>query len=136
MQVELVEIAAVPDSPSARWKVRALSINGVSPALTALDAWGAREKSDFKKIIKSLRFAAQMHRVPNENYVKKCANPKYGDVYEARAPKGLARLMFFYCNSEECVIVCTNEFWKSHHGQDQAFAECAKFKALFEEHYR
>jgi len=61
MKVELVEIGAVPDRASARWKVRALSIDGVSPALAALDTWLEREKADFKKI-RSLRYAAQVVR--------------------------------------------------------------------------
>ncbi len=49
MKLELVEIDAVPDSASARWKVRALVINGQSAALGALREWGESEPADFKK---------------------------------------------------------------------------------------
>lgn len=135
MKVELIEIGAVPDGGSAHWKVRALSIDGVSPALTALDQWLSTNKSEFKKIIKSLRFAAQLHRVTDEKFVKKCANPAYGDVYEARAHRGHARLMFFYSDRDDAVIVCTNDFWKNQANQNTAFGHCAQFKTIFEKHY-
>jgi hypothetical protein len=133
MKVELVEIDAVPDSLSSRWKVRALAIDDASPALAALDGWLVSEKADFKKIIKSLRFAAATQRVTDEKFVKKSANSDDGNVYEARADKGHARLMFFYCE-EEKAIVCTNSFWKNRDNQNVAFTRCARFKELFEKH--
>lgn len=135
MKIELWEIPNVPDAPSNPWKVRVLAIDGRSPALTALDGWAQKQAADFKKIIKSLRYASQTTRVHNEKFVKKCANPDHGDVYEARADKGHARLMFFYSPKDGSVIVCTNSFWKGQGSQDNAFGQCAKLKALFDQFY-
>ncbi len=72
-------------------------------------------------------------RVRDEKLVTKCANPDYGDIHEARAHKGHARLMFFYSEREQAVIVCTNEFWKGKGSQDAAFARCAKLKQIYEQ---
>jgi len=73
--------------------------------------------------------------VTDEKLVTKCANPNHGNVYEARAHKGKARLMFFYSEEEEAVIVCTNPFWKGQGNQDGAFSTCAKLKSIFEKYY-
>lgn len=135
MKIELWEIPTVPDAPSNPWKVQVLAIDGRSPALTALDEWSQRQVADFKKIIKSLRYASQTVRVHNEKFVKKCANPDHGDVYEARADKGHARLMFFYSAKHDSVIVCTNSFWKGQGSQDNAFGNCAKLKTIFDQYY-
>lgn len=135
MKIELWEIPTVPDAPSNPWKVRVLAFDGKSPALNSLDEWEQRQLADFKKIIKSLRHASQTVRVHNEKFVKKCANPDHGDVYEARADKGHARLMFFYSPRDGSVIVCTNSFWKGQGSQDNSFGLCAKMKALFDQHY-
>jgi len=67
----------------------------------------------------------------DENKIKKNSNPKYGDVYEMRADKGHARLMFFYDIEEESIIICTNHFWKGKGLQDTAFKKCAEFKELY-----
>ena len=133
MDLKLLEVEAVPDSPTDHWKVRAISVNGKAPALSTLSSWSKNEKADFRKIIKALRLAAATKkRVTDPRLVKKCAT--YDGVYEARADKGSARLMFFYSEAEEMIIVCTDGFWKGGN-QDTAFKHCADFKSLFDKNY-
>lgn len=129
--VELVEIPAVPDALGNRWKIRALSIGGKSPALSALVEWEASEAHNFKKIVTALKMAAREKRCTNPRYVKKGQNKDHGDVYEVIAHSLEARLMFFYSEADDA-IVCTNSCWKTSDNQDRAFALCAYSMSVYE----
>jgi putative component of toxin-antitoxin plasmid stabilization module len=138
MKLELVEIPGLPDSTEAVWKIRALEVNGRSLAAEALLKWAKSEPGDYKKIMKAMRMAVQQHRVKNPNHVKPCANPNYSGVYELRADKGHARLMFFYDDRKAMAVICTNEFFGkgSSAQQDTAFKHCHEFKKIYEKtHY-
>jgi len=120
------------------WKLRVLTLekNGSkkSPALEALVDWSENQEQDFKKISKVIARVGQLHRVQDEKHVKKSSNPKHENVYEIRADKGHARLMFFYSEHEKtAVFVCTNPYWKNKGNQDQAFETCDKFRRLYEQ---
>ena len=133
MPIELLEIPGLRADEQTRWQVRALAIDGQSPALAALGQWQKNANADYKKIMKVLRIVGGMHRVPDQNKVKRSENPAHGDVYEMRAHKGHARMMFFYSERDDAVVaVCTNDFWKGKGSQDGAFARCAKLKQLYE----
>lgn len=133
MTIELIEIPGLRAEEQTRWQVRALAFDGKSPALVALHQWKQTEFADFKKIMKVMRIVGGMPRVPDENKVKRSENPAHGEVYEMRANKGHARLMFFYSERDDAaVVVCTNEYWKGKGSQDAAFARCAKLKQLYE----
>lgn len=131
MPITLEEIPGLNATHQSCWQVRALAIDGKSPALAALDEWASSSPDDYKKILKVLRMVGQFDRVHDETKVTKSADSDHGDVYEIRAHKGHARLFFFYSESDESVIVCTNSFWKGKGSQSAAFALCAKLKALF-----
>jgi mRNA-degrading endonuclease RelE of RelBE toxin-antitoxin system len=134
MSVKLIDIPFIDGRIPPCWRVCALEIDGKSPALAALLEWQRRELEDFKKIVKVLRMqAGQRERLKDQKHVKKSANPKHGDVYEFRAHRGHARLMFFYDDRDRKVVVCTNSFWKEKGSQDQAFATAAVFKSLYEQ---
>ena len=128
MELSLSHIPGVPDFIGARWRVRALTVNGKSPVLSQLAEWSKGEPQNYKKIVASLRLAQTQTRLQSPKHVKKCAT--HADVYEARADKLHARLMFFY--SEDSIIVCTNAFWKTNHGQNDAFKRCSDLKQLYE----
>lgn len=104
-----------------------------SPALEALVDWSQNQKPDFKKIKKVLEIVGQTHRVQNEKHVKKSRNPNHENVYEIRADKGHARLMFFYSEEEgTAIFACTNPYWKGEGSQDQAFETCNKLRLAYE----
>jgi hypothetical protein len=131
--IELIDIPGLPAGQQSRWHVRAVAFDGQSPALVALRQWQQTEIADFKKIMKVMRIVGGVHRVRDENKVKRSENPAHGEVYEMRAHKGHARMMFFYSErSEAAVVVCTNDYWKGKGSQDSAFARCAKVKQLYE----
>ncbi len=133
MTIDLLEIPGLRAEEQGRWQVRALAFDGQSPALVALHEWQKTQPADFKKIMKVMRIVGGMHRVPDENKVKRNENPAHGEVFEMRAHKGHARMMFFYSDRDEAaVVVCTNDFWKGKGSQDAAFARCAKLKQLYE----
>ncbi|MFP4166929.1 MAG: type II toxin-antitoxin system RelE/ParE family toxin [Opitutales bacterium] len=101
--------------------------------MEALADWSQHQKKDFKKIAKVIERVGQAHRVRDEKHVKKSRNPKHENVYEIRADKGHARLMFFYDDdAETAVFVCTNPCWKGSGNQDQAFETCNQMKLAYE----
>lgn len=119
------------------WKLRVLTLEKdnitKSPALEALSDWAKNQKPDFKKIIKVIQLVGQTHRVQNPKHVKKSSDPKHDNVYEIRADKGHARLMFFYSEDEgTAIFVCTNPYWKGDGSQDQAFETCNKLRLAYE----
>lgn len=135
MKIGLRDIPGFEPDASDVWKVKALEVNGVAPVLNEMLQWKTSEKSDFRKIIKAMRFAAKQHRVRDEKKVKSCANKKYHGTYEFRADKGHARVMFFYDEQQESIIVCTTPFFGkggSAKKQDAAFKDCHNLKTLYE----
>jgi len=131
LNLELLDIPGLKPEEQSACKIKALSIDGKSPALSALALWEASEKADYGKIMKVLRILGQVGRLRDERKVKKCSNADYPDVYEARADKGKARLMFFYDESDRSMIICTNEYWKGSGSQDTAFKHCNSFREVY-----
>lgn len=131
MNFELHEIPGLKPSEQTSWKIRALGMNGRVPALDALVDWSVSEKADYNKIMKVMRIVGQVRRVPNPKHVKKSTDPKDEGAYEMRADKGHARLMFFYAEQEESLVVCTNHHWKGKGSQAQAFKLCAELRRAF-----
>lgn len=121
-------------------RVKALELEGKSPALEALLKWKRNCPADWKKLMKAIRYVGTNERrnIINPKYVKKCDNPDYGDVYEARADKRKPRIFFFYDANDETVVICTNAYEKDDSqrgktgGQDAAFELCGKMKAVYE----
>lgn len=135
MRISLADIPGIDLGSHMRWRVVALELDGKSPVLAGLLEWKRNNEADYKKIMKVMRIAAQMERVRDPNHVKKSDNPDHKGVYEMRAHKGSARVMFFYSERDRAVIVCTNPYFKSKPSQseqDNAFALCARMKALYE----
>jgi len=135
MQLRLVEIPGIEAQHQTVWRVRVLEIDRRNLVLGNLLQWSKNSISDYKKIMKVLRMIGQMDRIRDEKKVKKSSNPDHGDIYEIRADKDSARLMFFYDRREQSVIVCTNTYWKakaSQSEQDAAFALCNRLKQIYE----
>lgn len=135
MQCELIDIPGLEPENQTRWRVRMLAIDRKCLVLPDLVEWQKNSPADFKKIMKVMRYVGQLDQVRDEKHVKKSGNPQHGDVYEMRAHKGSARLMFFYSKRDRAVVICTNTYWKtkdSKSEQDNAFALCARLKALYE----
>lgn len=138
MKLDLQEIGGLSQNDQLHWQIRALVIEREgqrkSPALDALDKWRADQKGDFNKIIKVMKRVAQARRVRDEKHIKRSSDSDHGDIYEMRAHRGHARLMFFYSEHEKtAIVVCTNSHWKGKGSQDQAFATCAQLKRLYEQ---
>jgi mRNA-degrading endonuclease RelE of RelBE toxin-antitoxin system len=138
MQFNLKEVSGLSKCDQTHWKIRTLVIdhngNSTSPALEALEEWSKIEKADFKKIIKVMKRVGQTKRVQAPNHVKKSTNPKHENVYEMRAHRGHARLMFFYSEKDQtAVVVCTNKYWKGDGAQNQAFEVCDQLRKRYEE---
>ncbi len=131
MRVELVEILGVETQHQTKWKVRALVVDGRDPVRAALVRWQREHPDDYKAIMKAMRMAGQQHRLHNQKLVKKSSNPKHGNAYEFIAYTGVARLMFFYDEGSESLIVCTNDFEKSRGDQSAAFLLCTQYRDLY-----
>jgi len=136
VSVELIQIPGVTNQHQTHWLVRALQINGRDLVLGSLAEWQRKSPGDYKKIMKVLSMIGQVDRIRDEKKVKKSDNPKHDGVYEIRADKGSARLMFFYCEKTQAAVICTNTYWKakdSKKEQDQAFETCHKLKQFYEQ---
>lgn len=136
MAVELIQIPGVTNHHQHVWQVRVLQINGRDLVLGSLAEWQRKSPGDYKKIMKVLSMIGQVDRIRDEKKVKRSANPKHDGVYEIRADKGSARLMFFYCEKTQAAVICTNTYWKtksSKKEQDQAFETCHKLKQIYEQ---
>jgi len=136
MSIKLAEIPGVTNHQQIVWKIRALQINGRDLVLGPLAEWQNKSPGDYKKIMKVLSMIGQVDRIRDEKKVKKSANPKHDGVYEIRADKGSARVMFFYCEKSQSAVICTNAYWKaksSRKEQDQAFETCHKLKQYYEQ---
>ncbi|MBU0676493.1 MAG: type II toxin-antitoxin system RelE/ParE family toxin [Verrucomicrobia bacterium] len=135
MRFKLKDIPGLDAAHQNRWRIKSLEIDGKNPVLAELAGWSSNAKADFNKIMKVMRYVGTQDRVRNKKHVKKSDNPKHGDVYEMRADKGSARLMFFYSERDRSVVVCTNTYWKakdSKKEQDVAFDLCGHLKRLYE----
>lgn len=136
MAVKLLQIPGVTNHQQLVWQVRALQINDRDLVLGPLAEWQRQSPGDYKKIMKVLSLIGQVDRIRDEKKVKKSKNPKHDGVYEIRADKGGARLMFFYCKKSQAAVICTNTYWKaksSKKEQDQAFETCHKLKQIYEQ---
>jgi hypothetical protein len=129
MDISLSKVPGV-DHEGQCWKVRCLKIGGKDPVNASLIEWSRKQRNDFRAIIKVMKMAATQGRIENPKHVKKSANPAHGDVYEIIAFTGVCRVMFFYDDDEERVIVCTNPYEKGA-SQDAAFGRCAQLKELY-----
>lgn len=134
MNVKLVDVPHLPMSEKARWRVVTLEINGRNPALEALVKWNTDKqfRSEYTKIIRAMTRAASEVRVTDPKQVGRSND---GEVFELRAHRGKARLMFFYDDEGESLIVCTHDYWKgsghSKTAQNQAFNVCKKLKEVY-----
>ncbi len=140
MRIELLDIPSLPDEFQTVHTVKALAVEGKCLAIAALLQWKRECPAAWKKLMKAVRYVGTTERrnIVNPKYVKKCDNPVYGDVYEARADKGKPRLFFFYDENDETIVICTNAYEKDDSrrgksgGQDAAFKLCAQMKEIYE----
>jgi len=140
MQVELRDIPDLGKEFQTVHRIQSLEVNGKNLALAALLQWKRECPADWKKLMKAVRYVGTTERrnIANPRYVKKCDNPAYGDVYEARADKGKPRLFFFYDENDETIVICTNAYEKDDSrrgksgGQDAAFKLSAQMKEIYE----
>jgi hypothetical protein len=136
MAIELIQIPGVTNQHQTRWLVRVLQFNDRDLVLGSLVKWKRESPSDYNKIMKVLQMIGQLDRIRDEKHVKKSDNPKHDKVYEIRAHRGSARLMFFYCEKNQSAVICTNTYWKakdSKKEQDQAFETCHKLKQIYDQ---
>lgn len=136
MAVELIQIPGVTNHHQIVWQIRVLQINDRNLVLGSLAEWQRTSPGDYKKIMKVLQMVGQLDRIRDEKHVKRSDNPKHDGVYEIRAHRGSARLMFFYSEKTQSAVICTNAYWKakdSKKEQDQAFETCHKLKQIYEQ---
>lgn len=136
MILKLIDIPGITAQDQLVWKVRILQINGRDLVLPELLEWSKQSPDDYKKIMKVLKMVGVKNRIQDEKKVKKSKNPKHDGVYEIRADKGHARVMFFYDDKTQAAVVCTNTYWKTKSSakeQDKAFEQCNRLKKIYEQ---
>lgn len=117
-----LDLADIPDI-EAVWEeshsLRALVVKALSPVLDQLADWKNNQRADYRKILKVMERVARLDRVTDEKHVT--ADGLKRGVYEMRAHKGHARVMFFYDDDADQTAICTNTYWKGQGDQARAF---------------
>jgi len=134
MTAKLIQIPGIANHHQMVWQVRVLEIDGRNLVLSYLAEWSKKSPADYKKIMKVLFMVGQQDRIRDEKKVKK--SKTHDGVYEIRADKGSARLMFFYDHATQSAVVCTNTYWKtksSEREQNNSFELCARLKKIYEQ---
>lgn len=141
--IELKDIRTVQPEWQVAHQIRALVVAGRTHSLGDLETWQKDQKPDWKKIARSIERACRNKRVIDPKCVKKdnyggkklekrrdSANPP---IYELRADKGKARVMFFYTPDEQEIIVCTNTYWKTGDADEQtrAFGKARRLRDVY-----
>ena len=133
----LVDIPGLTEEDQREWRIQCLSLkkwNGetVSPALDDLDRWQREEKTEFGKLLRSIKYAGthKIHRRPD--CIRQDERKRGG--YEIKSTHCKCRLMFFY-HKKQKTLICTNTFWKERNSkkkdQDKAFKRCADLKKQY-----
>ena len=136
MSLRLIDIPGITPHDQTVWKVSILQLNGKDLVLPELLKWEKSSPVDYKKIMNVLKMIGRTDRIRDEKKVKKSKNPKHDGVYEIRADKDHARVMFFYSNDSQSAVICTNTYWKtksSEREQNVAFGICARLKEYYEQ---
>jgi len=134
MAAKLIKIPGIANQHQMVWQVRVLEIDGRNLVLSHLAEWSKKSPADYKKIMKVLFMVGLQDRIRDEKKVKRSKN--HDGVYEIRADKGSARLMFFYHHATQSAVVCTNTYWKtksSEREQNDSFELCARLKKIYEQ---
>jgi phage-related protein len=122
--IRLVEIPEVGPEWESEHKIRALAVGGRAPAIDFLVQLKRDHRDDYKRILKVMRLVGTQTRVRNENHVKR--GKQHREIYEMRAHKGHARLLFFY--AQAAVVICTHGFRKAKESaaaeQNREFEKC------------
>jgi len=129
MSVTLVSIPHVKPEWEIAHRIRALSVDGNSPALVALDDLWERHREDYAKLLETIRLVVGNRRLQNPNRVRK--DERGEDIYEMKG--GHSRLFFFYASNDE-IVVCTHHYWKakpSKKEQDIEFRRCSRLRELY-----
>jgi hypothetical protein len=130
MRISLVHIGDVKPEWETAHRVRALEVDGRTPALADLAMLKRKHRSDYDRLIEIVRAVAGERRIANENRVKRGRVCR--EIYEMRG--GQARLLFFYAPVHDEVVVCTNVYWKakpSEVEQNAAFARAERLRQIY-----
>ena len=125
-----VAIAILPPRPGDARNVRALEVNGNSPALLFLEFVGKSSAHDAKKLLKVLRRIAGERRIPKLETIKRVGRSKR--LYQLDGHKN-ARL---YCFEDgDTLVICVSGFWigkgrKETH-QNAAIEEAERWMRLW-----
>ncbi len=142
MQIELQDIPGLDSlfSETPKWRVKTCCLGGAGNlVLKKLDQWrnDSGMEEEYQQIIANIVTTAYSDKILSDTpFVKKNTNPENGEVYEFRAfneqikRAGKARVLFFYDEEGENLIICTNTFEKQG-DQNMSFSQCARLK----EHY-
>ncbi len=136
MRARLVNIMGVPDSWQVAHRIRALEVNGKSPALAGIAECKRDHESDYRQLLYCLKLVGENEHVTNPKRVKRGRRGKKNlDVYEMRG--GSARLLFFYTPDQRRIVVCTNYYWKgkgSKREQNRAFKRAEQLRDIYMEY--
>ena len=110
MKMKLVDIPNVPEAWKTFHTIKALSVEERNEVLSTLASWRIAQEAEYKKILYSIHLACSNKRLRSPKHV--VPDKKKRPVFELRANKGNARIMFFY-EKDSDDIVCTNIYWKT-----------------------
>ncbi len=143
MKIDLEDIPGLEHffSDPPKWKVKTCCLGGAGNlVLKKLDLWrnDPEMEEEYGQIIANIVVTACSEKIESDTpFVKKNRNPENGEVYEFRAfnenteRAGKARVLFFYDEDDENLIICTNTFEKGQGDQNMSFSQCAQLKQRY-----
>ena len=137
MKYDLADIKGVPEFSQGLYQVKALCWEGGSLVLDALNAWkGTR---DHKKMIIGLRMMGNTPKAQMAETARVREDHKRRGIYELKALRLNARLMFFYDMIPAPRVIVTNDYWKAGSSkierkqQEEAFDDAYELMKEFQE---
>ncbi len=112
-RVELLDIECISKEVFRYRTMKALSIDGKTPALDSLQEWKKSSREDFRGIAEGIKMMCYNRVIPKTPRLVNCIG--FPGLVEIKAPRKNARLFCFVDKSgtsSEELIVCTSAFWK------------------------
>jgi len=138
MKIKLLDIKSHPGGIFRFRTLKALSIDGKTPALVCLRKWKKDSLADYIGIMGGVKLLCSNRVVPLSPRLVKCKG--YPDLIEIKAPRKNARLFCFIHNQgsdNKELVICTGGFWKTNDKknsiskQDAAMKEAYRLRNIF-----
>lgn len=135
MGYDLVDIPGMNPDGQTAYRVKAISKDGLSPAISALAEFARSDREGFRRIMTGLEMAARTARLEFVKIKSRVSPYSKGEgLYELSAKNSRPRLFFFYATLDDDYVILTHGFqkaWGADTKQTREFELAAEIKTQF-----